>query len=152
MSSILEKKKKFAIALLHSPSQSFECAKEVFGDDIGSCLKFHNAWKKDLEVRQFQADYIKEFGAETTLPSKETMAREVYEVAHDSNQDPETRLKFYKLYGDVQGYIQKPGTTINNNTQLVSNKVMVIKDKGTDEEWEEQLRLQQVKLIDDSKQ
>jgi len=144
-----EQKKKFAIAVLHNPSDPFQCAKEIFGEDPGKCLQVFQLWQEDIEVRQYQADYLREHGADATLPTKETLAREIYDVAHDGKVDVDTRLKFYKLYGDILGFINKPGSTVTHNTQI-NNKVMVIKDHGTDENWEQNLIKQQQRLVSDN--
>jgi hypothetical protein len=145
-----DQKKAFAIALLSDPKDPFACAQSVFGDNVGRALEIQNIWPKDLKVKEYQAEYIKANGAEVGLPTKENYAQDVYNLAKDKGIDDEVRLKFYKLYGDIRGFIEKPGMTVNTNTNIDNRKVIVVKDHGTDEEWETKLRAQQKKLVADN--
>lgn len=148
---ILEDKKVFAIALLHNPADSFKAAVKVFGADAGRALQIYNVWPVDVDVMRFQAEYIQEHGADKTLPTKENFARTVFDIANDKGNDLETRLKYFKLFGDIEGYIQKPGITNNiTNATQINNKVMVMKDHGSDDEWARKLNEQQQKLTRDS--
>jgi len=146
-----EEKKLFAIELLKNPSESFKCAIRVFGADTGKALKVHNMWPIDVTVLQYQAEYIKEHGHDKTLPTKEVFARTVYDIANEKGNDLEVRLKYFKLYGDIRGYIEKPGAinNITNNSQI-NNKVMIVKDHGSDDNWAKNLATQQKKLISDN--
>jgi hypothetical protein len=103
-------------------------------------------WTKDADVLA-----AKEKHAETTsspgdlLPDKEAFARKILD---DSvNWEPDDKVKAWKLYADVMGLIEKPGTTINNQP-VTENRVMVVRDFGTDDEWERAAKLQQQRLLE----
>lgn len=49
-----------------------------------------------------------------------------------------------KLYADIRGFVQKEQTTVNIASD---NRVMIVHDSGSDDEWEEALRLQQAQLV-----
>ncbi len=72
------------------------------------------------------------------------MAKEALDV---SRAAPEHKDKFtgLKLVGELLGYIDKGGVNIQNNN-LTVNRVMRIRDHGTDEQWEETVRMKQAKL------
>jgi hypothetical protein len=143
-------KKAFAIALLHNPDDPFKAATAVFGNDMGSALEVYGVWTTDPIVKQFQKDYIDAHGASSVLPSREDYAREVWTIGKDERVAVEDRLKAMRLYGDIRGFIEKPGTVINANTNVQHNKVMVLQSKGTDEDWERKAIAQQQKLISDA--
>ncbi|WP_292414149.1 hypothetical protein [Methylophaga sp.] len=63
---------------------------------------------------------------------------------------PEDYAKLGKLYADVRGFIEKPQTTINNNNNVTNNRVMVVRENGSDEDWEAKLRKQQDNLTNAS--
>lgn len=145
-----ELKVKFAIELLKEPNDPFAAALKAFGDAqqalIASRTLIH-----DPEIEQLKQDALAEFGAEAFLPSKEQLARDIYNVATGKWVDDDDRIKGFKLYAEVMGWLNKGGTVINNNNSLVDNRsVMVVKDHGTDEQWEEAARLQQAKLIENA--
>ena len=82
---------------------------------------------------------------------KAQLARDVYQLAkHEKWIDAKDRIAAYKLYADLRGFIEKPGTTVNNNTLVDRRSVMVVTDHGTDEEWEAKLRAQQAALTHDA--
>src|SRR5690606_38718084 len=85
------------------------------------------------------------------LPTKAELAREVWRIGTNPRTSVDERLKALRLYADVRGYIEKyqAGTVINNTNNVLSqNRVMLVKDFGTDEEWELAVEEQQRKLIE----
>lgn len=142
-----ENKALFAEALLSSPNNAFEAAKKVFPGNMSYALYASNNWVHDDSVTRHQRRLLHEYGETKYLPSKVEVAREIHDISKVA-LDVETSLKALQLYCNVRGFIEKPGTVINNNA--VCNKIMVIKDHGTDEQWEDKLQQQQQNLIDSS--
>jgi hypothetical protein len=140
-------KRLFAYELLCNPDDAFKAALAVFGDDTGKALQLSTQWKNDQEVARYVQEYKEELGDEHFLPSKADSAMIAYKIANDAKVPAEDRLKALRLYADIRGFIEKQGTTVNNNI-LTSNKVMVVKDHGTDDEWEDKIAAQQAKLIE----
>jgi hypothetical protein len=83
------------------------------------------------------------------LPTKADLARMSWTLANTPHMLAEDRMKALRLYADIMGFISKPETTINNNI-LTSNKVMVVRDHGEDNIWEDKLLTQQTRLLDDA--
>lgn len=137
-------KDKFAELLLRTPNDAFNVAVQVFGSDTMRALQISQEWPLDFYVMQKQADLLAEQGDDAFLPSKAELARRIYTVG-DTSTDAKDKLAAYKLYAEVRGFIQKAENV--NNIQVNNNRVMVMKDFGTDEQWEVKAAKQQSKLI-----
>lgn len=139
-----EAKAKFAEELLRRPRAAFEIACELFGPmETGRALKASAEWPVDPYVLDIQAGLIEEHGERYFLPTKEQFARQVIDYA-DTIRTPEDRLKAYRLYAEVMGFIEKPGVVVNNNVD--NRRVMIVKDHGNDDDWERRLVNQQKQL------
>lgn len=144
-----EQKAQFALELLKDPSDPFKAALRVFGENTGMALLASNRWPDDPEVLAITQKAVEELGDMHFLPSKADLARLAWNLANNERVDTDNRLKAMRLYGDIRGFIEKQGTVINNNV-LTNNKVMVVKDHGTVEDWERGLLQQQNRLISDA--
>lgn len=136
----------FALALLRAPNNPFAAAKQVTTDP-GHALRISTAWPNDPHVLAKQAELLETFGEEAFLPSKLTLARHVWELAQSG--DAKDRIKAYELYGNIMSFIAKQTAIANvtNNTVVNQNRVMVVKDHGTDDEWEAKTIDHQTKLL-----
>lgn len=140
----------FAAALMKHPRTlegRFAAALSCTGD-TGKALLMANKWVDDSVVTS-EVDRLNKRGDEGDLSfigSKADFAREVLEAGRTS-WDGDTKHKFFKLYAEVRGFIAKEGGT-NVNVQVNNNKVMVVRDMGTNEEWELKAAKQQRALID----
>ncbi len=135
----------FAEELLRNPTNAYKAAKVVFPRDTAIALFVSNNWVVDEYVLAKQKEFIKEGGEAKYLPTKSQVARQIHNVSAEVN-DADLELKALRLYCDVRGYIEKPGTVVNN--QITS--VMLVKDHGTDEDWEKRMLEQQKTLIESS--
>lgn len=140
-------KEMFAAALLRTPHDPFGAACLVFGMDSARALEASIKWIHDSFVLQRQAELLQEFGEATFMPSKLTLARRVYELAEDRNTDKKERIAAYKLYADIMGMIERQAL-IGHQTNVTQNRVMVVRDFGTDDQWESAALKQQTKLIE----
>ena len=145
----LELKKQFALALLKTPDDPFEAGIAVFGNNTGEALRVSRRWLDDPDVLRFKEEALKLVGEASFLPTKTQLAREAYKLAIDIKLHADDRIKAMRLYADINGYIEKNGPVINNNI-LTTNKVMLVRDTGTTEEWENKMALQQSRLIEDA--
>ena len=141
-----ENKALFAEALLREPNDAFKAAKKIFPTNIPNALWICQRWPQDEFVVAKQREFILDGGEEKYLPSKSQVARQVHNVSMET-KDLELVLKSLGLYCNIRGFIEKPGTVINNN---IANNVMVVKDHGTDEEWESKVIQQQKQLVESS--
>lgn len=140
----------FAVALLRTPDDPFKAACAVFGLDTGRALRASAEWVNDMYVLAKQAELLELHGEDFFMPTKLTLARRVFELAESANIDKKDKIKAYELYGNIMGFIAKQTAIANvtNNNTVVSNRVMVVKDHGTDEDWERKTVEHQSKLLE----
>lgn len=139
----------FAAALFKHPATMegrFAAALSVTSD-TGKALIMANRWLDDPVVVEYQQRLTKgaDDGDLNFIGTKADFAREILEQAR-TQWDGETKLKFYKLYAETRGFIVKEGTNVN--VQVNNNRVMVVKDLGSDDDWERKAQQQQRALID----
>ena len=144
----LDLKRSFAEALLKKPEDPYGAAMSVT-DNCSQAIIMANDWVNDPDVKKFKEDHINEQGASHFLTNRDEYAREVMDKARKI-KDPGEAHKYYKLYGDIRGFIEKPQNNTNVNVQNISNRVMVVPTRSTTEDWEKGLLEQQRKLSDDS--
>jgi len=145
----LDRKKHFALELLRNPNDPFKAAIEVFPENAGMALMVTSRWPNDPEVKKYQAEAMATLGETGFLPSKGDLARAVWTMAENEKYNADERLRAYRLFGDIQGHIEKgAGPIINNN--LTSNKVMVVNSQGSDDEWEHRAASQQARLVEEA--
>lgn len=144
-------KQLFAVAMLKPGADPYAVALEVFGGDIPKALIASRQWPSDPEVLEYREIALEDNGAEAYLPSKAEVVTEIWTKAK-ATLNADTAFKGFKLVADIMGYVDKPGTTVNNNTLVDNRKVMVVKDHGTDDEWEAKLQQQQADLVNVSAQ
>ena len=133
-------KKEFAKLLIKNPDDPFKCAKLLFEPNMSLCFKVARHWPQDAEVVAFKNRQLIGGKYEMLMPTKSEIGMEVYAIAKNDKQT-EYRLRSYELFCKMMGYVQKDGATINN-----VNNVMVVKDHGSDDEWESKLLQQQQAL------
>lgn len=147
--------KLFAIELLKDPRDPLGAATIALDGDEVTAMKVYMEWANDTDVEDYQRKHLslssREGQFNEKLPEKEAYAKAVYELANDGKVDYDTRYKYHKLYGDVQGFIQKPETTTNVQINQSQSRVMIVKDHGSDEDWEESLSKQQDQLTIEAK-
>jgi len=158
-----DEKQQYALALLRHPDDPYKAALEVVGGDLARGLVMSREWPGDAEVVEYMS-------AELAAPtSYATVLTKVHTVGFDALapsekktyikqqlvQQAETRANMgkdaiaaLKLLAEMEGFTGA-GTTINNNTLVDQRKVMIVKDHGTDAEWEAKLIAQQAALTND---
>lgn len=146
---LLARKEQFAELSLREPD-AFKVALVIYPNDTGRALRVANEWPNDPQVKTLRQSFIdaEEDGETAFLPSKADACRMAWNIARDSDKFTEDRLKALKLYAEIRGFIEKPQVSVNNTVNnLVSNKVLIVRDYGTNDDWEKALRSQQKKLV-----
>jgi len=136
--------------LLQFPNDPFGNALKLFGTNTVRALEVSQTWVHDFYVLSKQADLLAEFGEDYFLPSKAIAARRVFDLAEMQNRDAKDRLAAYRLYAEMRGFIEKGGG-ININNSVTNNRVMIVKDHGSNDDWEKSAAGQQAKLIEHSR-
>lgn len=140
-----EAKARFGALLLKTPNDAFGAALKLYPGDTSRCLIIARSWPTDPIVVDAMTGKVEREGELAQLPDRVELAKKVWDRLN-GEMEPEEFVKVAKLYAEIRGYIEKPGVTVNNNTQ-VNNRVMVIKDLGTDAEWEAKSAKQQRELL-----
>lgn len=142
----------FADAWLRNPRDAYKAALEITRNDCAASLHIVDKWVWDKEVLDFKKSLIEEFGEEHFLPSKASMVVDILHRAEGAVAD-DSYVKLMKLAADMRGYIEKPGITVNNNSQT-NNRVMIVpvghlNDDGTvnADDWENKAIEQQQGLV-----
>lgn len=140
----------FAKALLAQPDNPFAAALTLVPNDAGRAIMLSMEWRDDPEVKAEMDRLIAERGPLAFLPQKEDIARDIYGLTKAEVKGTITeKLAAFRLYSELMGFIKQPDKNVN--LQLNQNRVMIVQDMGTDEEWEASLKEQQKKLISESR-
>lgn len=152
MTNDVELKERFAAELLKTPENAFGAACRIFGMDTQTALRVSVEWVLDIVVLRKQAALLEEYGEEYYLPSQVELARKVWGLAIDDKADRKDKREAYKLYAEIRGWLKTGGggVTVNNNV-LNANRVMMLKDFGTDDNWEETAKKSQMKLVSNAR-
>lgn len=145
-------KKAFALALLETSGQPYEAARKVFKSftDGQRALHASNHWVNDPVVLTEQTRLIEDLGEEYFLPTKVMTARAIYALGELVTASVGERLAAFRLYSEIRKFLPKDNVAaVNVNIQ--QNRVMVMKDHGTDEEWEAKAAAHQMKAIEHSR-
>lgn len=130
----VESKRLFAQHLIRTPDNPFAAAQIVFPTQAqtGIALQVAQLWPKDPFVIAEQEKLLASPEAKSYLPSKEMQAKDIYTIAEDIHVATEDRLKAHKQYSELMGYIEKP---VPGQINVVQG-VIVVRDHGTDDDWE----------------
>ncbi len=137
--------------LLLKITDPFKAALQLFPDNTSRALRVANEWPTDPEVVAAQAAFLDEDGELSFLPTKADLARNIWDRMQNERICPDDYAKLGKLYADVRGFIEKPQSNVNVNNNVTNNRVMVVRENGTDEDWAAKLRKQQEKLTNASR-
>ncbi len=136
---------KFARLLLKTPNEPFKAALGVFPNNTNMALRVANEWPFDDAVVKFKDEIVEDVGEMSFLPTKVDLARLIWNKMQSDVADDDF-VKLAKLYGDVRGFIEKPSIAINTSVQNVANKVMIVRESKTTDDWEKRLMDQQNRL------
>lgn len=128
--------------LLAEGKHSFVAASEIT-NDTSEALAYHEVWKRDSRVIAEVARLKEECGVDELQMSKTQFLEKIMEMA-DRARDDKAKASLLSLYAEIRGFIGKNALVQVNN---VTNKVMVVQSKGSDEDWGAKLRKHQMKAI-----
>lgn len=137
---------RFAAAIAEG-EHPYKAALAVLGaTETSQALRVHKLWANDPIVIN-EVNRINSALEEGDVGlSKNDFLRKVLDT-HKELKDGKDKIAALRLYAEVRGFLKKDeGVTVNN----VINKVMVVQNKGTDDEWGMRLRNQQLNLINGS--
>lgn len=130
----------FAANLLRSPDDPMKAAFATT-PDTGLALQIARQWIDDPVVKVEQERLLNTSEAKSFLPSKEQQAKDIYAMATNDRLATEDRLKAHRLYAEVMGHIEKPA--VGGGINILTQGVMIVKDAGSDADWQEKAAQQQ---------
>lgn len=147
------KKKLFAARLLQidiaNPQDIFKVAMEFAPPgDYGAALLIQREWTNDPIVIEERIRLVNEgLTVDENDIIKKKLVDRLMKIIDDPKAWAEDVIKAAKEIASISGITDENKTIINNNnTAFVTNKVMVVKDHGNDDEWEAKLLAQQEAL------
>lgn len=138
-------KKRYAEVLATMPADPFAAALQLFPGETAKALQTASELARDPEVLRQMDAIAQDKGEEALLPSKADLCREVWERMKKAEEERDF-ANLARLYGDIRGFIQRPNEA-NQMVNVIEQKVMIVKDHGTNDEWEDKLKKQQHNLI-----
>lgn len=137
--------KRYAAEQLRAPGRDIHIALGLI-PETQIAIAAVNAWNNDPTVIRERLRLMEEYGERAELPTKETIAKEILELARASEHSVPDRLKAYGQYTEMMNYTgRNAGATAAVN--IFSNKVMLVKDHGTNDDWEARAVSQQSGLV-----
>jgi hypothetical protein len=125
-------------------------ARRILACDDGVANEAVRQWQFHPDVTE---EYDRLGGERETindgLPSKEMLAREIYNIGLDNHIDPDDRLRAFRLYAEVRGHIAKPGTNVN----IDARSIILLPRRSTkldDPEHEQKVIEAQARLVKDA--
>lgn len=143
---LFETMKRFAYEHLKTPDDAMGAAQRAFVNDDISAAQVADHWPTNAFVIKFKQELLSEFGEEHFLPSKSDIARQLYKIGANCAQAADDRIKALKELANLLGYIEKPAA-VTVNTGSTNNRVMIVRDHGTVDDWEQRAIEQQSRLI-----
>lgn len=144
-----EQKRRFAEAYVRTGDRMI-AAQEAFEHNPwagGHCLMASSWWHLDHDVLRHMASL--NLSDEERFPADRVeLARKVYALA-DMMIYPEDRIKAYKLYADICGYIDKPGSKLVDNSHKTINNIMML--PGLPDDWEAKFAESQRMLVQNAR-
>ena len=114
-----DQKQLFAKLLLKL-REPFKAALELFPDDTGTALQVAHDWPKDPVVIAIKNGVYDAVDEMDLLPTKAELARGIWDKMQ-GDLYPDDYVKLGRLYADVRGFIEKPGTNINVDNKIQNN-------------------------------
>lgn len=118
--------------------------------DPGLATSAVEIWNNDPVLLQERLRLQEEFGERAELPTKETLTKEVLALGRTAAFTVAERLNAYKLVGEMMGFIGR-GAAQPTSVAIFANKVMAVKDHGSDDDWESRAAKQQADLVQAAK-
>lgn len=134
----------YAASLLRNDGDPYKAAFAII-DNAGHALQIGKNWPSDPVVLAEQKRILTSTDVKAFLPSKEQQSRDIYTMATNEKLEVEDRLKAHRLYAEIMGHIEKP--VPGGNVNILTQGVMIVRDAGTDDEWQEKATHQQQTLV-----
>ena len=135
------------------PAEHMAAAQQIFSrrDQTALALQVATEWPRDPVVIA-ELERLSENVTGDDLTSKADLARKIMQIGDNPQHSPDERLKAYKQYAELMGFIQKPETGSTNNTFIDNRRVMMVPANQSAEEWERDAVDHQISMIEHAEQ
>lgn len=137
----------YAQLLFLDPGNPFECGKKIFPDNTGYACMAAVQWKNDPIVIEEMQRLAEQTPIENLVATKQEALQEAWNMAKDTSVNPKERAAYLRLFSELAEYMPEKSSVKNVQKNEVINRVMMVKDHGEDENWEDKAAEQQRKLI-----
>lgn len=146
MFTIEQRKWLFAEQFVATPREIYKAGMAAWPDSPNQGLALALEWANDPEVIKYCGE-LRNSGVSPNIPQKEELVKELLEIGRNIRSEAADRIKAFELAAKILGYIVPAQTNIKH-TSIVDSRVMVVRDHGDPDQWEERAKLQQRKLIE----
>lgn len=144
-------KRRFAANWVKKPDFAYPLIAEIIGTETpylyNLSIAAYSQWPSDPFVIAEMQKIRDSQGEAALLPTREAVALEILKVARDAKTAQE-KLAGYKLYNEMMGH-NKPNS--GGNLNLYTQKVLVVPDKGSEDNWSNGAVAQQQKLVSEAR-
>lgn len=138
-------KPKYAEYLIET-NDPFAAAQRLVPNDTGRALWCATNWANDPEVIDAVNDVKATSDSVNRIATKYDLAQLYWDMANDEKIEPKDRIAAAEKFGAVAG-IYDPKQTNNTNINVdAAPRVMIVKDHGSNDNWEVKAAQQQRKL------
>lgn len=114
----------------------------LFGSETACALFALRNWVTDSEVFEYKKEYVNGDKSEETLWTKADICRKYTDIIEKS-RDEKVQLVALREMADILGYRQKNTLQLEGTGET---NVLLLRDNGSNETWEERVRANQFKL------
>ncbi len=136
--------------LLIKLKDEYKAANRLYPNNPNLALWVAVNWPKDETFNEIYNSKLLKGNELDNLPNKADLARKIWDKLDSGFLIPEEFTKMAKLYAEVMSFIEKAPTAAVNLNQ-VNNKVMIVNQQASDDDWANKLKNNQTKLIEDAR-
>lgn len=144
-------KRRFAANWVKQPDYAYPLIAEIIGTNTpylyNLSIAAYSQWPSCPFVLAEMQKIRDSMGEAALLPTRESVALEILKVAREAKSAQE-KLAGYKLYNEMMGH-NKPNS--GGNLNLYTQKVLVVPDKGSEDNWSNGAVAQQQKLVSEAR-
>lgn len=142
-------KRRFAAEQLRQPGRDYHIALGLIPEGHVAAAAV-NTWRNDPVVIAERLRLQNDYGERAELPTKETVMLEILALGRETSHMVSDRLKAYALYSELNNYTGR-NSGVAPQVNLFSNKVMLLRDHGSQADWEAGAKAQQANLVKEAR-
>lgn len=138
-----EIKRLYAKRVIEHKGDHFKAAISIVGEDhVGTALKMMNEWQKDESVK-IELEKIKNECPDFATPGKIEVLEQFWKIATGDRVEDKDKIAALSTYAEIKGYLKSK----TQQAEIV-NRVMLVKEHGSQDDWEQAALKQQGRLTE----